>query len=293
MACKSFFNQDTEFLFLLICSSLGILGCIIIITLQLKHKYLRGYFNTLILYISFSDLFRSIFTLIPCSMLPYAFLRPIFGIIIQSSFLISLFWSTCIPLFLYNVLNSTNSDFESYLKKCFIYLFSIPCLLALPILTNSYSSTDHICDISDSGIGFFWKCGLVYTPSIILILTSSITCIRIYLKLKYANISSQKKKMIRRISLFPIFMCIDVLPLIFFKISDFFLGVCSINQFNILSLGIFALNGVFNALLFASGNSFKEKRNDSLFQSIRSYNTSSFFSGNLLEESYNVPIRHK
>lgn len=292
MACKSFFSQDTESLFLLICSSLGILGCLTIITLQFKHKYLRGYFNTLILYISFSDLFRSILTLVPCSTLPYSFLKPIFGIIIQSSFLISLFWSTCIPLFLNDVLNLTNSDFENYIKKCLIYIFSIPCILALPMITNSYSSTEHICDINNTRIGFLWKCGLIYSPSLILILISSIACMRIYHKLKDANISTQKKKMIKRISLFPIFMCVDVLPLIFFKISDYFFGVCSVNQFNILSLGIFALNGFFNAILFASGNSFKGKRNASLFHSVLSYNTSSFFSGNLLEESYNVPIRH-
>lgn len=293
MACKGFFSQDTEFIFLLICSSLGIFGCLIIITLQLKNKYMRGYFNTLILFITISDILRSTFTVIPCSLVSSQLLVSIFGIIIQSSLLISLLWSTCILLTLHSVFSLSIPDFEKHKKNWLIICFVlVPLIMMLPITTNSYTKTDHVCDLDNNLTGFIWKSCLIFIPSAVCIITSFVICIKIHSKIKTANISSQKKSIIKRVSLFPVVMCIDVLPTIFFKVFESFFDVCIVGQFNILALGIFALNGFFNMILFILSNSARGKSNSSLFESVMSYNSSSFFSGNLLDESYNIPIKN-
>ncbi|OMJ70361.1 hypothetical protein SteCoe_31670 [Stentor coeruleus] len=275
------------------CSILSIFGCIYIIVIYYRFEEFQGYFNKLVFCISLSDLIRSFLLLIPCQDLENLPLKIIIGIILQSTLITTIMWSASISITLYQVVLFSVTDFEKYFKiwailSCII----VPGLFILPVITDSYDVQGTVCSIKSNLSGFLWRSLLVYLPGILIILISLFTYLKTYKALLVMELDKHRKFLLKRISLYPVIMLIDILPIIITRVIQYVDKECSYTPLYSIALSIFALHGFFNAITFALNNSVKGLiRERHTIKSRGSYRNSqvlfgSFASVNLLDESY-------
>ncbi|OMJ79921.1 hypothetical protein SteCoe_19952 [Stentor coeruleus] len=291
MACWENGAVEVYYYGLIPCSILSIFGCIYIIVIYYSYKELQGYFNKLVLCISLSDLIRSFLLLVPCQDLDNIPLKVIIGVILQATLITTVMWSASISITLYQVVLLSVTEFEKYFKiwvilSCII----VPGLFMLPIITDSYGVQGTVCSIKADYSGFLWRSLLVYLPGMLIVLISLFTFIRTYQTFLEMKLDKRQAFLLKRTSIYPVIMLLDILPIIITRVIQIADKECSYTPIYSIALSIFGLHGFFNAAIFAMNNSAKKVTKGRLTMlSQVSYRNSqmlfgSFSSVNLLDE---------
>ena len=252
-------NRDDFGYILIVCSTLSIISSLIILYLYSFYELMRGYFNKIILYVAITDLLRCSFIIIPCDSISNIWAQQIIGAVIESTLLISLIWSSCIAVTLYQVLIHSIHNFDKYHKYWFFISFvAIPVIFCIPLYTKSYGVNGPICVFSLNETAYIWRISIDYIPGVIVIFITLYLYIKIYYTVNHLEILPEKKKLIRKLLLYPLIMIIDVTPVITTRMLEIFYNFCGINFMLVVSLSVFSLHGVFNVIIYSSSNSLIE-----------------------------------
>jgi hypothetical protein len=286
MSCVHFGNKYSDYSIIASCSSLSLLGSSSIIFFYLFYTRTRSFFNKLIFNIAILDFFRSIALLIPCPWVNNHTITIICTIVIESALVSNVLWTACISTSLYRVVSNPDQTYEkSYKYWLFITFFLIPALMCLPISTDSFTAYGSICAFSNDHYGLIWRIGLVYVPGLIFGLVAIVRFVQTYLGMRLMNVNGMIKSLVKRVSLYPIVMLLDLAPTVAIRGAQLLQLECESGSIYTITVGIFALHGFLVAVVFAAN--YKMLRLGGCLENARRslYNTDSFGSVNLLDES--------
>jgi hypothetical protein len=281
MGCDIDVDVDIFYFVLLSTSFISLLGCICILAFYWAFKELQGHFNTLVTYIAVTDIVRSFGLMCPCNRISSELIRSVIGVVLESTLVISIAWSACISITLYQLIVLSIQDIHKYHKYwvllCFIF---IPIVFIVPVFTDSYDVQESVCVFSSNSIGNIWTIAIVYVPGGLLIGFSGTVYAKTYFHVKNASIDCKIRNLLKYMMLYPIIMMIDLLPFIIIRI-DQGVGIGCGSSFMVLtSLSVFSLNGAFNAVVFGLSNSIITKIRNKSASKVDLLTNSSFGSVN-------------
>ena len=94
----------------------------------------------------------------------------------------------------------------------------------------------------------------MYVPGCIFVILSIIAYIKGMRQLKKLKITQIKKNLFKKIAFYPLFMLIDLLPIIITRILEFFDEVCISRELAFLSAIVYSLHGIMIAITFNFAN---------------------------------------
>lgn len=289
MVCIRVVDERASYFTTLSFCLLSVLGSLLIITLFLTSRHFRSYFNKIVIYIALSDLIRSIASSLPCYRSTSRVFHIFIGVAIESTLLTSVIWSSCISITLYQVVSKNMEHYEKYHRYWFFLAFvAVPCLMCLPIITNSYDAEGTFCSLGFKKVDDIWRYSIVYFPITMFIILSILTYIKVYRDIQSLDMPESKKKLLISLGWYPIMMAIEIIPIILSRIMVYFDVDCNESVFYLITNCIFALHGFFNSCIFLSTNSLrtyiklKREANWTIQGSVRADKSLSTESNNLL-----------
>jgi hypothetical protein len=243
---------------ILVCASLSILGCLVIIIFSLFFKKLRSYTFRLVTYLAIADLFASI------SKNQLGFIIPGYensawcltqAILQNYSQMASLFITGIISFSLYEMIVNSNMSIAKNEKLFITGSFLLPIVLTpLPLITNSYGDSNGWCWVKyNELIDTFWMIFEFYGLLMAMILMNAYFYYRIYKRLAYDECLSLDrevvKKVMSRIKWYPLILMICFGPSLIHRI--YYLIQPSENMWiNLASASMCALYGFINAVVY-------------------------------------------
>ena len=243
---------DIQYFTMIVCSCLSVLGSGYIIVSSMLIPRPKPFYLRIVLFISVSDAIRSIVFMIPCNKLDSEVLIVLFAILNDSSFLITILWSTYISIILYLVVVKSKAEFNKDFKYWSVTSFIlIPLLNFLPISTKSHGCSSTICTLSNSLTGEIWRSCLLYAPGWVLIIVSVCACIAINIEIQKLDLDEIQKFLVKKLIFYPVILIIEVLPMSICSLLAFLDLLDNSSVPAVVSTTVFALHGASNSIVYA------------------------------------------
>lgn len=244
-------SDTVQYYILVTTSILSIIGSCFIIIVGLYFSELRIFYVKIIIYIAISDLIRSIGFLIPCNHIKSKFFVEIIGIILDACFTITISWLTYISVTLYQVIINSENNYKKYYRHWFIFAFVfLPFINILPILTKSHGISGTLCTLKNDKDALIWRFCVMYMPAWIFVSISLVACLKIYMYVRNIELEDERKNILHNLYYYPIALVIELLPMTATTIMITF-GLLKDNSiYAIITLTLYSLNGVTNAIIF-------------------------------------------
>ena len=241
-------SLESQYLIILSCSLLSIIGSLFIISIYLYFYRFRILYTKIIFCIAISDLFRALSSIVPCNYISSWAVINLIATINSSSFLITIIWSAYISVALYQKIQEhEESDSNYWIHVTWI---STICLSCLPMITNSHGVTGTTCTVSLEGPGKYWRLGILYIPASFLLVLSIYTSCRVYQFTRIFQLNEEKSAQIKKLFLYPIVMIIEITPLTIIMIYYSIAGTNGLDIVTTTAFSLHSLHGFCNAIIY-------------------------------------------
>ena len=243
---------DIQYYLMIICSCLSLAGSLFILFTSVLKSQHFVFYTKIVLFIAISDIIRSALFMVPCNKLSSPLIINLIAIVVDSTFLITILWSTYISIALYLVVVKSRVDFDkNYKYWFFVSFFLIPLVQMFPSFTDSHKASGTLCTISDDSIGDIWRYSVMYVPAWILILTSALACFSIYLQIQNIVLDEIQELLVKKLIFYPVVLIAEFLPATICSVLTSF-DVLDDNSIpGVISLNIIALHGASNSIIYA------------------------------------------
>ena len=245
MGCNTEINVSIEYLTILICSAISIIGCLMIIFTYLFIPRLRIYSFRIVFYTAIADFLRAVCFIIPCNKLNNSIFIGIIAYLIHSSVLISIIWTVAISSTLYKIIINGVQKFEKdhtfwLIATCIVLLVNI-----VPIFLGNCGSVGTLCTFKDDPAGNWWRLLAFFIPMWIFILLLLVAYAKIYWHIRTFGLNDPQKAALKRLFVFPFLTIGMYLPFSLIKVVEIFIGECEYSVYYLVCIALFSLHGIF------------------------------------------------
>lgn len=251
--CVIYYTDPVFYYTHLICGIFSLLGSFIIILSYFssyKKKVLSFY---LIFNLAIAQFFVTLEFILPISVDNSLVICETLAVLSNSCQLVSLVWITYIAVNIYQAVAGSIFFFDKH--KVFWTLVAwvgVPLVNCIPLITGSYNRIGRTCSYSMNFVGDIERLILFYIPAWIM-LTLTIACyVQIFMKINRFELEITYKRILVRLSLYPLILGINILLFTFLRLSYYLFETCTTVAIEYISYTIIVLNGFFNFLIFIS-----------------------------------------
>ena len=232
-------------------SGLSLILNLLVIYFIIKNSLFKVYSFKILTYISINDSIRSLVGVFE-ALLPYNHSAClIYGFLYNYIYLSNMIFALYLTFSIFQIVVAENFSFEKYHKYwVFSSVFGSAFVQALPFITNSYGTEDHICEILIDETGTFWRFFGLYTPLLIMLIIIIILSYKIYKKIRELNTITFPSIVFERGLIYAIIISIILLPVFIIRLYQYFDNNCSAKNSMIIMNSLFILQGTFNAIAF-------------------------------------------
>lgn len=252
MACDSSFDSWTLYYSIMCCGILSLIGCFLIVFTYAFIKPLQIYSLKLILYITISDMLRTLHFLLPPSVIYSEMACITIGITTNATSLMTMLWSLCISTSLYQVIIYSEENYEKYERYWgFVSWVFIPAITLLPLTTNSYGIIGATCSFKEDLIGNIWRLVIFFVPAWSFIIVTFFMYWKILWKIQQLGVKGESKMLVERVAMYPVIMMVVLIGLTVLRVLELYSrNSCAVFYVYIFSFSIFSLQGLLNSLIF-------------------------------------------
>lgn len=232
-------------------SGLSLILNLLVIYFIIKNSLFKVYSFKILTYISINDSIRSLVGVFE-ALLPYNHSAClIYGFLYNYIYLSNMIFALYLTFSIFQIVVAENFSFEKYHNYwVFSSVFGSAFVQALPFITNSYGTEDHICEILIDETGTFWRFFGLYTPLLIMLIIIIILSYKIYKKIRELNTITFPSIVFERGLIYAIIISIILLPVFIIRLFQYFDNNCSAKNSMIIMNSLFILQGTFNAIAF-------------------------------------------
>jgi hypothetical protein len=228
------------------CSLASGVASLIIIVLYLVFSELRGPSFKVLLYMSLTDLIRSILLSLPFDWQDNKTYCKIAGLIANATISTNAIWSVSICFMLHQIHVYYPEQPKFYQKTWIVTGFLIaPAFQCLPLLTDSYSKNQFGCTYKNDTTGILWR-SFQYSFIVISILASILYYVRDFLRLRHLKIFTVWQVVFEKGMIYSVIFLVIICVISIYRFVEFEKSFCEIYGLSILSYSLLALHGFFN-----------------------------------------------
>ncbi|OMJ83256.1 hypothetical protein SteCoe_15844 [Stentor coeruleus] len=265
--CFQLINSEITYYIQFGAGIFGIFGALSIIITYILVKQIRSYYFKLVFYVSIADVIRGLTFLIPKFLLKNRSICLATAAVSNYFAMFSALMALFLSVIIYQVTFKSIENVQKYHRRClFLILFFLPIAYILPFITASYALIDLNCTFTEDFIGNMWRLGIFYIPGWTMIIISITAYCKVYKKLNFSFIDENTKKLLYKVALYPLVVCVLFILLTTLRIIEIFAyNFCTIEYLSMITMCASASQGFWNALIFFSTPSVRRilcKRND-------------------------------
>jgi hypothetical protein len=239
----------------LVCSVVSGIASVVIIALYLGFKELRGPSFRVLLYMSLTDLVRSIFLAFRFLLMDSRIYCKISGLVTNATISVNAVWSVYICFMLRQMFHYFPEKPELYTKTwAFIAFFIVPSIQVFPLLTDSYGENQMVCTYKDNVIGIIWR-SCQYSLIFLAIFVSILYYFREFFRYKHLKILTIREVIFEKGMIYSIIYLVTISAICIYRFSEFWRDFCEIYGLSFMSNILVTLHGFLNFLaLFNNKN---------------------------------------
>lgn len=232
-------------------SALSIIGSFLIIVSYLIIVDLRTHICKLILNISICQFLNVIQFLLPLSVYSNKNFCEISAIIFNTSEFLSIMWTACIVITLYQVLIHNSDTFVKKSKTILITGWILtPLVNILPLFTSSFNIVGGSCTFTQDLTGNIWRFALFFFPAWCFVLFTFWTYAKLFFQIKRMGVTQENEAVIERIKFYPGVLLVALIPLTVLRGMYSYNATCGYFVFELITEMTFAVQGFINAVVF-------------------------------------------
>lgn len=240
-------NSDTQYISyaILTGSSVSVLCSVFIIYLSF-HKVFDKLTFRLLYHLAINDVLRAV-CLVLCIFYTNSTVRKYLSPFYIYSLISSIFWSLYLSVTLYKLIVKKDKNQEQYYKYWFLSNYTIVLGICLvPLATNSYGYTSHICSIKVDKSSFIWRLSVSYLFISFITIADLILYYKIYKTLKKVELNAVKNIIFDRGFVYIILIVVQYLPMVAIGIISMESHSCTSQVLQSCVHIIISFHGLFN-----------------------------------------------
>lgn len=265
--CYQIINSEISYYIQFGAGIFGIFGASLIIITYTLVKQIHSYYFKIVFYVSIADVIRGLTFLIPQFLLKNRPLCLATAAVSNYFAIFSAIMALFLSVIIYQVTFKSIKNVQKYHRRCLVIVFCIlPIAYALPFITASYNLVGLNCTFTEDFTGNMWRLGLFYIPGWTMIFISITAYCKVFKKLNFSLIDESTKKLLYKVALYPLVVCILFVLLTTLRIIEIFAyNFCIVEYLSVITMCTSASQGFWNAMIFFSTPSVRKilcRKND-------------------------------
>ena len=258
MSCDTQRYEIISFWVLLCLSVVSLLGCAAIVIVYAFFKPLRTFSLKIVLYMTISDILRSVIFIYPVYHNKTSLICSFFAYIRALTYVISIYWSFCISFILYQTITKFKDNFERNEKYwVFTGFVIIPLCSIPPFFTHSYEYNYWTRDLKEDTYGQVYRACRDFVPIYLARFTMIYMYFKIYYHLKRLELINFKELLLEKGFIYPVIIILSSSLLLPLRVGELFYNECELFVFSLICYAFFGVHGIFNFIALMLNPNFR------------------------------------